>query len=265
MIKARNLFLIFSTISLLFSCANHQLTTTEAKIILSNIENNINNPTFNFPTKIAINKLYRKGESLTNRVNIRFSLNDYYYYYSEGLNSSKSTIKWVFAEESTKIVYYFVSKPSENDENKINLYCSKVNEAYSDYFKNIYNVLKDYINEAIETGNSKIDEYTNLANEYNFSETQSAKLDITSSDEYSIDLDANVSLKSLVLNYHLQYKNSLPIATTLYKKVNDIEDDNYETKYYYDSCNVTKPSNNDFIESPDAFKQIKRGCWKTYK
>ena len=118
--------------------------------------------------------------------------------------------------------------------------------------------VKDYINEAIETGNSKIDEYTNLANEYNFSETQSAKLDITSSDEYSIDLDANVSLKSLVLNYHLQYKNSLPIATTLYKKVNDIEDDNYETKYYYDSCNVTKPSNNDFIESPDAFKQIKR-------
>lgn len=252
MIKVRNLFLFFPIISLLFSCANQQLTTSEAKVILSNMESNINNPTFDFPTKITINKLYRKRESLTNRVNIRFSLNNYYYYYSEGLNNAKSTNRWVFAEESTKSIYYFVSKPNENGEEKINLYYSEINESFHDYFINIYNDLKSYISEAIETGNSKIDEFTNLINEYDFSGTKTAKLDITSSDEYSIDLDANVSLESLILNYHLEYKNSLPITTTLYKKVNNIEDDNSETKYYYNSCNITKPSNNDFIESLDA-------------
>lgn len=254
MIKVRNLFLIFSTLPLLFSCANQQLSTSEAKVILSNIESNLNNPTFDFPTKITINKLYRNGDSLTNRINIRFSLNDYYYYYSEGLNSSKATIKWVFAEESTKNVYYFVSKPNETGEEKINLYYSKINESYGDYFLNIYSKLKNYISEAIETGNSKIDEFTNLAHEYDFNKTNLAKLDITSSDEYSIDLDANVSLESLILNYHLQYKDSLPVATTLYKKVNNIEDDNYETKYYYNSCNITKPNTNDFVESIDALE-----------
>lgn len=239
--------LTLSLTSLLFSCAQQKITPTEAKVILSTIEENLNNPTFEYPTKITINKIYRKGETMIDRLNIRFSLDDYYFYIAKGVDNSIVTEKWTYADKLTESIYTFESTSTKND-GKINYYKVSKEPSYKDYFFNLYDEVKNVINESIVQGNDTLENDAPLI-ESELEHNKEAQLDITTSGEYNIELIAKLSTKEIAIDSHIVYKDSLPTTTSVYKKINDIEDVNFETKYYYNSCNVTKPSVNDFVET----------------
>lgn len=232
--------------SLLFSCAQQKITPTEAKVILNTIEENLNNPTFDYPTKITINKIYRKGDTMVDRLNIRFSLNDYYFYISKGVDNSKMIEKWVYADKLTEEIYTFEST-SIQSQNKLNFYSVKKDSNYIEFFNTIYQDVKGIINESINQGNSTLENDAPLIVselEYN----DEAKLNITSNGKFDIELIAKLSTENIAIDSHIVYKDCLPTTTNIYKKINNVEDANFETKYFYNSCNVTKPSVNDFIE-----------------
>ena len=224
----------------LFSCASKPLNIEEANVVIDNIESTLNDSTFNFPTKITINKLTKKSNQYIDKTIVRFSLDDLYFYHSKGFDETTLNEQWIYVNKKDEKLYKVNSK-TENNKSYREYEVTDYNEDTS-FFTSVYQKIKDLIISECANFKETLSIYETLINESN----SSVNVKISSDTKKDIELDASISKTSYEINASHSFENYLPKVSNIYLVNENKEEKNFETKYYYNGVNITRPNIHNF-------------------
>lgn len=238
-------FIAFSLISssCLFSCAQKPIDFNEAIILIDSIQNKLDETSFEFPTKITINKLVKKNDSYIDKLSIRFSLDDQYFYYSNGYGNSTIVEHWFYVDETENVILNLKSVTSE--EKSVKTYYTIPFNENKDFFTLRYEKIKESLKSECLIFKDTLSTCEELSSETDTLES----LKITSSNEKNIELNATINKSNNKVKAQLQFSDYLPRISNVYRFSENKEEKNFETKYEYNGINVTRPNIHNFIES----------------
>ena len=234
--------LLLSLISLsLFSCSQKSINIEEANTIINNIEHKLTDSTFKFPTKITINKLIKKNNSYIDKLSIRFSLDDLFLYYSNGFDEKFMNEHWRYVDKDENKIYHLTSITTNNK--SIKYYEVFDFNKDDNFFTQNYSSLKDLIIDECSNFKETLDDCKTVSED----DDDFSKLKISSFNSKSIELNASINLNSSKVVASQAFENYLPKTSNIYKVNEDKEEKNFETKYYYNAVNITRPNIHNFI------------------
>lgn len=232
---------LISLLSLsLFSCAPKDLNIKEAGIVIDNIENKLNDSTFDFPTKITINKLIKKSNQYIDKLAVRFSLDDLFLYYSNGFEEGTLNEYWHYVDKDEGKFYHLTSITKNNSPVLKHYTVTEFNEKDNVFAEKYFSLKELVINEC-----STFKETLSALESLN-TDSDNNKLKISSTSEKNIELDASISLSANKVSVSQSFENYLPKVSNVYKVNENKEEKNYETKYYYNGVNITRPNLHNF-------------------
>lgn len=241
MSRLKDCFLICLLSFSLFSCASKPLDISEANIIINNIEQKLSDSEFDFPTKITINKLVKKSDKYIDKLSIRFSLEDKFIYFSSGFDETSLNEHWKYVNKEENKIYDLTSITENNTSTRY----YKVDDYTDDdhFFEDNYIKLKELVIK--ECSNFK--DTLSTCESLNIDSANTSKLKISSDKKKNIELDASIDGDDGSVNAIQTFENYLPKVSKIYLVNENKEEKNFETKYYYNGVNITRPNLHNFI------------------